>query len=90
MTFANATQAATTATFSETGVYVLRLRASDSQLDSSDDITITSRKPHRAPCPWSCSTQLQAHAASAAVSRRSPAPTHWTWHDHQELMTIGQ
>ena len=34
------------------------------------------------PCPWPCSTQMQAHAAAAPESRRSPAPTHWSWHGH--------
>jgi len=39
--FANSASAATTATFSTDGVYVLRLTASDTLLSSSDDVTIT-------------------------------------------------
>ena len=41
VTFGNANQAATTATFSAAGVYVLRLTANDSALLATDDVTIT-------------------------------------------------
>jgi len=41
VTFANPNAAATTATFSTSGTYVLRLTASDSVLSSSDDLTVT-------------------------------------------------
>src|SRR6266508_6231497 len=41
VSFANPGSALTTATFSASGNYVLRLTASDSELSSSDDITIT-------------------------------------------------
>ena len=41
VTFGNPDQAITTATFSVAGSYVLRLSAGDSQLSSSDDVTIT-------------------------------------------------
>ncbi len=41
VTFGNANQAATTATFSATGVYVLRLTGDDSQLTTTDDVTVT-------------------------------------------------
>ena len=41
VTFANANAAATTATFSTAGTYVLRLTASDSALSSSDEVTLT-------------------------------------------------
>ncbi|MDQ3010556.1 MAG: BACON domain-containing protein [Acidobacteriota bacterium] len=41
VTFGNASQAATTASFSAAGVYVLRLTANDSALTASDDVTIT-------------------------------------------------
>jgi len=40
VTFANPTSAATTATFSATGFYVLRLTARDALLSASDEITI--------------------------------------------------
>ena len=45
VTFGNANQAATTATFSATGVYVLRLTANDSALAVSDDVQITVNGP---------------------------------------------
>ena len=41
VTFANASLAATTATFSTAGTYVLRLTASDSALSTSDDVSVT-------------------------------------------------
>lgn len=41
VTFGNAAQAATTATFSARGVYVLRLTVSDSQLTDTDDLTVS-------------------------------------------------
>ena len=41
VTFANPNVTVTTATFSATGVYVLRLTASDGSLSASDDVTIT-------------------------------------------------
>jgi hypothetical protein len=40
VTFANPNQAATTATFSHPGTYVLRLTATDTQLTAADDVTI--------------------------------------------------
>src|SRR5689334_8842365 len=41
VTFANAAVASTSATFSATGVYVLRLTASDGALAASDDVQVT-------------------------------------------------
>ena len=41
VTFGNASLAATTATFSAAGTYVLRLGATDSVLSASDDVTVT-------------------------------------------------
>ncbi|HYV11049.1 MAG TPA: PKD domain-containing protein, partial [Pyrinomonadaceae bacterium] len=41
VTFENAQQASTTATFSQTGTYVLRLTANDSDLISDDDVVVT-------------------------------------------------
>jgi poly(3-hydroxybutyrate) depolymerase len=41
VTFANPAQAATTATFSAAGTYVLRLSASDGTLSASDTVTVT-------------------------------------------------
>lgn len=41
VTFANSKVAATTATFSKTGTYVLRLTGNDSALSTSDDVTVT-------------------------------------------------
>jgi hypothetical protein len=40
-TFANANAASTTASFSQAGVYVLRLSANDSLLSTTDDVTVT-------------------------------------------------
>jgi RHS repeat-associated protein len=45
VTFGNANQTATTASFSATGVYVLRLTASDSALTALDEVTVTANPP---------------------------------------------
>ena len=45
VTFGNANQAGTTATFSATGVYVLRLTANDGGLTATDDVQITVNGP---------------------------------------------
>jgi hypothetical protein len=45
VTFGNAYQVVTTATFSATGTYVLRLSGSDSALTTNDDVTITVNPP---------------------------------------------
>jgi parallel beta-helix repeat protein len=45
VTFANAASLTTTATFSASGAYVLRLTASDGALSSADDVTITANAP---------------------------------------------
>ncbi len=49
VTFANASSAVTTAAFSQSGTYALRLTASDSQLSSSSDVTITVNPQNHAP-----------------------------------------
>ncbi len=41
VTFGNANALSTTATFTASGIYVLRLTGSDSALQSTDDITVT-------------------------------------------------
>ena len=41
VTFANASAAATTATFSQSGSYLLRLAATDGELSASDEVTVT-------------------------------------------------
>jgi uncharacterized protein YjiK len=41
VTFENANEASTTATFSDPGSYVLRLAGTDSELTASDDVTVT-------------------------------------------------
>jgi hypothetical protein len=49
VTFGSPNAAVTTATFSTTGGYVLRLSASDSALSASDNVTITVNPPNQAP-----------------------------------------
>ncbi|HYI07641.1 MAG TPA: PKD domain-containing protein [Thermoanaerobaculia bacterium] len=49
VTFGNANEAATTATFATPGTYVLRLTANDSLLASSDEVTITVIPRNQAP-----------------------------------------
>ena len=45
VTFADAAAQDTTATFSETGSYVLRLSANDGELESTDEVTVTVNDP---------------------------------------------
>ena len=47
--FGNPASAATNATFTQAGVYVLMLAASDSQLDASDTVTVTVETPLNPP-----------------------------------------
>jgi RHS repeat-associated protein len=47
--FADSSSAATTATFTEPGTYVLRLSATDTALDASDEMIVTVTPPNRAP-----------------------------------------
>ncbi len=49
VTFSNPNNAATFATFTQTGVYVLRLTASDGSLQTSDDVTVTVDENQPAP-----------------------------------------
>ena len=49
VTFANANARETTASFSTTGSYILRLSASDGQLASSDDMEVVVQPPNQAP-----------------------------------------
>jgi nitrogen fixation protein FixH len=49
VTFANPTVAATTATFSAAGVYVLRLTASDGALSAFDEVQVTVSAANQAP-----------------------------------------
>jgi hypothetical protein len=49
VTFANPAAAATTATFSAAGTYVLRLTGSDGALQATDDVTVTVAPANKAP-----------------------------------------
>ena len=49
VTFANPANPATTATFSEAGVYTLRLTANDTALAASDEVVVTVTPPNKAP-----------------------------------------
>ncbi|HEV2706799.1 MAG TPA: RHS repeat-associated core domain-containing protein [Pyrinomonadaceae bacterium] len=49
VTFADAGRAATSATFSEAGVYVLRLTANDAELTSGDELSVTVEPRNLAP-----------------------------------------
>ncbi len=56
VSFANASAKATTATFSASGSYTLRLTASDSELGASDDIVITVNPAPTGPCGGICTS----------------------------------
>jgi RHS repeat-associated protein len=51
VTFSNPTSARTQASFASSGTYVLRLTASDTELSSSDDVTVTVFDPVSGPAP---------------------------------------
>jgi hypothetical protein len=58
VTFANASALATTATFSTSGSYVLRLTANDSALSATDDIAITVSPVGTTACTGLCSNPV--------------------------------
>jgi PKD repeat protein len=58
VTFANASALSTTATFSASGSYVLRLTASDSALSATDDIAITVNAAGSTPCAGLCTNPV--------------------------------
>jgi len=69
--FADLAQMDTTAAFEATGTYVLRLSASDGELVSSDDVTITVLAPQVAEVPVSADTDDAEERADGTVSLRS-------------------
>jgi PA14 domain/K319L-like, PKD domain len=74
VTFANASAASTSATFSTSGTYVLRLTASDSALSASDDVTVT---VNAAPATGLTARYYRdpgtgAHFATLALTRVDP------------------
>ncbi|HUP75158.1 MAG TPA: hypothetical protein VM282_19090, partial [Acidimicrobiales bacterium] len=76
VTFANATAASTTATFSDVGTYVLRLTASDGELTSSDDVTVTVAEqgaPGVAPLFRSASSAALTGASGTTLTVSRPA-----------------
>ncbi|HKQ04260.1 MAG TPA: LamG-like jellyroll fold domain-containing protein, partial [Blastocatellia bacterium] len=68
VTFGNAAQAATTASFAAAGTYVLRLTASDGALSSSDDLTVTVISPNQPPVVNAGADQTISLPASAALN----------------------
>jgi hypothetical protein len=58
VTFANASIASTTATFSTSGVYVLRLTASDGALSAFDEVQVTANGGASSPCSDLCSNPV--------------------------------
>ena len=58
VTFANASALSTTATFSTSGSYTLRLTASDSVLSSTDDIIVTVNAAGTTACTGLCSNPV--------------------------------
>jgi RHS repeat-associated protein len=68
VTFGNAATAATTASFTNAGTYVLRLTAGDSQLTSSDDVTVIVLPVNQAPTVNAGSAQTITLPNSAALA----------------------
>ena len=68
VTFADASAATTSATFAEAGTYVLRLTASDSELTSADEVTVTVEARNLAPVVEAGADQTVTLPATAALS----------------------
>jgi hypothetical protein len=68
VTFANASAAATTATFSAAGVYLLRLTASDGALTTFDETQITVSAANQAPVVEAGANQSITLPATASLS----------------------
>ena len=66
--FANANAASTSATFAEAGTYVLRLTANDSELSSSDELTVTVEAANLAPVVNAGADQTVTLPATASLS----------------------
>ncbi len=68
VTFANPNITTTTAAFSETGTYVLRLTASDSELSTSDDVLVTVIPENHAPTVAAGADQAVASPNQASLN----------------------
>ena len=81
--FTDATKAATGATFTDAGSYVLRLTASDSQLSASADVTITVTSAIQPPIVSAGPDRIvalpSAVALNGSVKDDSKAPLTITW-----------
>ncbi len=88
VTFGNVNSASTTATFSTTGTYVVRLTASDSSLSSYDEATITVNSGNIAPTvnaggnqgiTWPTNTVSLSGTVSDDGQPNPPGATTCTW-----------
>lgn len=68
VTFADATATETSATFSESGTYVLRLSATDGELSSQSEVTITVQPENHAPTVNAGADQTISLPASAQLN----------------------
>ncbi len=86
VTFANPSVTVTTASFSQAGTYVLRLTANDSQLTTTDDITITVNAQNAAPTVnagadqtiSSCTTNFSGTATDDGLPAGSTLTISWS------------
>jgi len=68
VTFANPAAKATTASFSASGSYTLRLTASDSALSASDDISIVVNPTASGPCAGGCTPPINVTVSGSYQS----------------------
>ncbi len=68
VTFSSPTALTTNATFSEAGVYILRLTANDSELSGSDDVRVTINGTNKAPTVNAGADQTVAHPTTVNLS----------------------
>lgn len=87
VTFADETAPATTAVFSLPGIYVLRLSASDTLAEGSDEVSITATEPNEPPFAYAGPNQLvilpnavhlfQATVTDDGVPAAGTLTVHW-------------
>jgi RHS repeat-associated protein len=97
VTFSAPTAAATTATFGTPGIYVLRLTVSDSELSSSDEVTVRFNQPNQAPqvnagadqtIPANGTATLNGAVSDDGLPHNAPVTSTWSMVSGPGLVTF--
>lgn len=91
VTFGDPAAQSTTASFSAAGVYVLRLTASDGELSSTDDVTITATKSPVPAFTYSPPNPVTGSPVSfdGSSSQCSASPCTYRWTDDADSSLLG-